>query len=268
MTATAELRGEFELLTRLRHPHIAAVHDWLPRSPIPSGEGDAGRSAYTQDLLKGTDFFSALREAPDAERDEAVEQLLRALAYLHALDVVHLDLKPDNVFVSRESGRVMTWVLDFGVAEHRGTLTDYVMGSRSYVAPERLSGEAVDPRADLFAVGVMMAEVSSGQPQALYTSPQLQDARRRRAYFESVGVDARCDSLRLPAKIPILLQRISLNSQTIRKERCVHCISASFFVSGHPCWDRRSVNLVSAGGLVEQSNIANIKAACCWLLAD
>ena len=187
-SATLELKEEFELLTRLRHPHIAAVHDWFPISPIKGEEGEVERSAYTQDLVAGQDFYTALNSASEAQQDEAVAQVFRALAYLHALQVVHLDLKPDNVFVGFVDDVVDAHVLDFGIAERRGTVTDYVMGSRSYVAPERLRGEPVDPRADLFAIGVMMAEVSSKQWLSLHNFPRLVDLGERRLYFQSIGV--------------------------------------------------------------------------------
>ncbi|MGB0589901.1 MAG: sigma 54-interacting transcriptional regulator [Myxococcota bacterium] len=189
--ATDELREEFELLCRLQHPHIASVYDWLPESPIEVEVGGSPCSAYTQDLVPGVDFFSALQGATEAQQDEAVAQVLRALAYLHALQVVHLDLKPDNVLVALEGDTVNAHVLDFGIARNRGTVTDMIMGSRSYVAPERLRGEPVDPRADLYAFGVMLAEVSSGEWLSLYAFPSLSDAALRRDYFDEVGVHPR-----------------------------------------------------------------------------
>jgi serine/threonine-protein kinase PknK len=189
--ATDELREEFELLCRLQHPHIASVYDWLPASPIASEPGAPVCSAYTQDLVPGSDFFSALHGATDAQQDEAVAQVLRALAYLHAVQVVHLDLKPDNVLVALDGDEVNAHVLDFGIACRRGTVPDMIMGSRSYVAPERFRGDPVDPRADLFAIGVMMAEVSSGEPLSLYAFPKLADSALRRAYFKEVGVHPR-----------------------------------------------------------------------------
>ncbi|MDP6944616.1 MAG: serine/threonine-protein kinase, partial [Myxococcota bacterium] len=186
--ATAELREEFELLCRLRHPHIAAVHDWLAVSPLAGPGEEVPCSAYTQDLVKGTDLFTALRDATPEQRAAAFEQVFMALAYLHALNVVHLDLKPDNVLVDLDDSGVTARVLDFGVARRGGTATEQVIGSRSYVAPERLRGDPVDPRADLFAVGVMMAEVSSRQPLSLYQHPELADADARRAHLQAMGV--------------------------------------------------------------------------------
>ena len=188
LSSSDELREEFELLARLRHPHIAAVYDWLPISPIDGEPGQAACCAYTQDLVSGEDFFKALKSASDAEQDEAVIQVFRALAYLHALQVVHLDLKPDNVFVDITRDEVDVHVLDFGIARKRGVITEYVMGSRSYIAPERLRGDPVDPRADLYALGVMMAEVSSGKWLTLYSLPELRNLSSRRAYLEEVGV--------------------------------------------------------------------------------
>ncbi|MGM0574710.1 MAG: sigma 54-interacting transcriptional regulator [Myxococcota bacterium] len=175
-----DLRREFALLSGLRHPNLAAVHDWLPRSPLAPEW-----AAYTQDLVDGVDLWRALRDAPEPDRACVFEQVLRALAHLHAVGVVHLDLKPDNVIVGEGGARV----LDFGVAAAVGDAGEGVRGSRSYVAPERLEGRPPEPRADLYALGVMMAEVWLGAPPtpADLASP-LADGSARRAWLRERGV--------------------------------------------------------------------------------
>ena len=173
------LRGEFELLARLRHPNLGAVHDWFARSPLVPAGTEPAPAAYTQDLIDGTDLYRALRQAPLAEREAAFEQVFRALAYLHALGVVHLDLKPDNILVGRSvADAPVVRVVDFGIAAPRGEQPETVRGSLSYIAPERLRGAAVDPRADLYSLGVVMAEVWVGGP-LLGASAMLDPATRR-----------------------------------------------------------------------------------------
>ncbi len=195
----ADLEREFLLLTRLRHPNLVAVYDWFATSPLaapaapaaPAALGALGArgpapAAYTQEWVDGRDLFTALRQASLTERERVFEEVLRALAYLHALDVVHLDLKPDNVLVGPDGA---ARVLDFGIARGTGEVDASVRGSRSYVAPERLAGAAADARADLYALGVMMAEVWAGEPP----SPEalrgpLGDAGARATWMRERGV--------------------------------------------------------------------------------
>ncbi|TNF26775.1 MAG: serine/threonine protein kinase, partial [Deltaproteobacteria bacterium] len=186
------LRREFGLLAGLRHPNLVAVYDWFDPSPFGPSEDAGGGDppvAYTQELVDGVDLWRALRGADLDERERVFEQVLRALAYLHALDVAHLDLKPENVLVSRGDDGPLARVLDFGIARRIGDEVTSVRGSYSYVAPERLAGRGFDQRADLYALGVMMAEVAIGQPpppEAL--RGELTDARARRGWLETHGV--------------------------------------------------------------------------------
>ncbi|PKN56762.1 MAG: hypothetical protein CVU56_14345, partial [Deltaproteobacteria bacterium HGW-Deltaproteobacteria-14] len=185
------LRREFALLAGLRHPNLVAVYDWFDPSPFAAAAavGDDLPVAYTQELVDGVDLWRALRHADPDERERVFEQVLRALAYLHALGVAHLDLKPENVLVSRGDDGPLARVLDFGIARRIGDQVTAVRGSYSYVAPERLAGRGFDQRADLYALGVMMAEVATGQPpppEAL--RGELADAVARRAWLAAHGV--------------------------------------------------------------------------------
>jgi len=190
------LRREFALLAKLRHPNLVAVYDWFDPSPFfdaTSALADETPAAYTQELVDGVDLWRALREADLDERERVFEQVLRALAYLHALDVAHLDMKPENVLVSRaDDGTSLARVLDFGIARRIGEQVTSVKGSYSYVAPERLAGQGFDQRADLYALGVMMAEVAIGRPpppEAL--RGELADAGARRTWLLGEGVPER-----------------------------------------------------------------------------
>ncbi len=159
-SALERLWSEFETLARFRHPHIVRVYDFFCESPL-----GADRCAYSMELAVGV----SLREATlrDGRRDEvllaallrATEELLGGLVQLHAARVAHLDLKPDNVVVDASTG---VKLMDFGIAAPMGVPLETLFGSRSYIAPELAVGKEVDARADLFGLGVMLAEAMLG----------------------------------------------------------------------------------------------------------
>ncbi len=178
------LLREFELLATLRHRHLAEVYEYFPRSPL-----GGGRAAYTQMLVPGVDLYRTLRAEPGLA-PMLVSQLLQALAQLHAAGLVHLDLKPDNVLVERGQGSgaaPRARLVDFGIAARIGSRPDIVRGSRSYVAPEILAGEPVAPSADLFALGVGLAEIGLGSP-VLARQVAAEPLATRRARLEAAGM--------------------------------------------------------------------------------
>jgi len=99
-------------------------------------------------------------------------QVLSALSAAHAANVVHRDLKPDNVFLTTLSGlQDIVKLLDFGVAKllnsrhsEKLTQTGSVLGTPAYMAPEQARGASIDHRSDLYAVGCMMYEALTGKP--------------------------------------------------------------------------------------------------------
>jgi len=104
---------------------------------------------------------------------ELFEQVLSGIEAAHAMGIVHRDLKPENIFCVREANRLSVKILDFGLAKFRPTETieavstiteaGAVIGTVGYMAPEQLSGSEVNPRTDIFALGVILVEVLTGQ---------------------------------------------------------------------------------------------------------
>ena len=150
--------GEARLAARLTHPHVVGVLD--------TGEQD-GRPFVVMERLSGRTLGDELADgAMPAERIRDVGlQVLRALAAAHELGIVHRDVKPGNVL---DAG-LGTWkVADFGIAkwvhaDETLTGTGELLGSPSYLAPERIEGEQAGPASDLYAVGVLLYEALCGR---------------------------------------------------------------------------------------------------------
>jgi serine/threonine-protein kinase len=160
-------RREAETVAAIDHPNIVRILDFQ----TPPGEP----AFLVMERLQGEPLGDALAKDGQftAERTSFIaSQVLSALSAAHAANVVHRDLKPDNVFLITMSGlRDIVKLLDFGVAKlmnarknEKLTQTGSVLGTPAYMAPEQARGAAVDHRSDLYAVGCMMYEALAGAP--------------------------------------------------------------------------------------------------------
>jgi eukaryotic-like serine/threonine-protein kinase len=178
----ARLMREAEVLSFLSGPHFARVHE-VDRL-------DDGRPYFTMPLLEGETLRDALRRRPLAPAFACgvVSQLLDALDVVHAAGLVHRDIKPANIFLRADGQCVL---LDFGLVKvpdgdprftPLGFSTDRsrALGTTRYLPPEVVTGRgALDRRADLFAVGVVLIEALVGRLPLSHLG--------RLAYFESVA---------------------------------------------------------------------------------
>lgn len=146
----SRFRQEAEIGMRLHHPRIVRVRSW----------GEQDDMVYlAMDFVSGQELGRLVEQRPDlppAMSLAMILQILNALAYIHQKGVIHRDLKPANILVRQDYAIALT---DFGIAHCSGSeLTQLgdLLGSPLYMAPEQLRGEALDHRADLFAVGVIL----------------------------------------------------------------------------------------------------------------
>lgn len=144
---------------RLSHPSIVAIYDTV---------SDLGMEAIVMELVHGRTLREILDEVPVLSEHDAIDlgsQISEALAAAHRVGVVHRDIKPSNILLCTDR-RVM--VTDFGIAKAGEdtdlTVTGTLLGTAKYLAPEQVSGDEVDARADLYALGVVMFEAITGQP--------------------------------------------------------------------------------------------------------
>jgi CHASE2 domain-containing sensor protein len=149
---------EAETAGRLNHPYIVTIYD----------AGEEHDLAYiAMEFLKGKDlapFTKADNLLPLPKVLDIVVKTAEALDYAHSQNVVHRDIKPANIMYELDSQSVK--VTDFGIAritDSSKTKTGMVLGTPSYMSPEQLSGKKVDGRSDLFSLGVMLYQMSTGQ---------------------------------------------------------------------------------------------------------
>jgi serine/threonine-protein kinase len=166
----ARLIREARAASAIRHPNVVPVHDVLAL--------DDGSPVLVMDLLVGEPLRERLERKGPLTFEETARILIpvvSALEAAHALGVVHRDLKPDNIFLSTtDSGELDVKIVDFGVAKLTAlegpaartaglTESGALVGTPYYMSPEQAFGEKdIDPRADLWAVGVILYECLSG----------------------------------------------------------------------------------------------------------
>ena len=152
-------RREARSAATLSHPNVVQIYD--------RGEAEDGASYISMEYLPGGTLEDRIsRDAPMDSRVtlEVAVQIAEALGAAHEGGVIHRDVKPQNVLVTR-TGDVK--VADFGIAraESAGTMTgNAVLGTAAYMSPEQAAGRPVDPRSDLYSLGVVMYEMLTGEP--------------------------------------------------------------------------------------------------------
>lgn len=168
MTVNQEVVARFEreavAAARVEHPNVAKATDF--------GRTDAGAFYLALEFVEGqrlTEVMARHERLPEQRAISIASQILDALCAAHEAGIVHRDLKPDNVMlVERSGGPDLVKVLDFGVAKlvmdegQKLTQVGTVFGTPEYMSPEQAQGGSVDARADLYAVGVMLYEMLSG----------------------------------------------------------------------------------------------------------
>ncbi len=155
-------KSEAKLMAKLNHPAVVAVYDF--------GTTLGGQLYFAMEYVDGSDVSQMIRTQGRLPPEHALAitaHVCDALAAAHELGIVHRDIKPANVLLNMK-GQVK--VADFGLAkveepgQHGLTKTGYAMGTPDFVAPEVLMlGSSIDGRADLYAVGVMLYQMLTGE---------------------------------------------------------------------------------------------------------
>jgi serine/threonine protein kinase/tetratricopeptide (TPR) repeat protein len=178
-TARARRRfgREARAIARLNHPHIAGVFDF-------GTDNDEQTLWLAMEMVDGYSMSRMKRDDIDILRLMSIcDQVLSALSAAHARGIIHRDMKPSNVLITRDDeGREIIKLVDFGLAatqsgdlnlknapggienETEGEKKRMILGTPRYMAPEIFKRKPVDPRVDLYALGVILFEILAGQP--------------------------------------------------------------------------------------------------------
>jgi serine/threonine-protein kinase len=156
--ARARFFREAEMAGRLNHPGIVTVHD--------AGE-DRGLAYIAMEYLRGehlSHYAESIHLLPVERVLSLCARVAEALDYAHKQNVVHRDIKPANIMFNKDSDELK--ITDFGIArltDTSRTKTGIVLGTPSFMSPEQLEGRPLDGRSDLFALGVTLYQLLTGQ---------------------------------------------------------------------------------------------------------
>ena len=154
---TKRFRQEAASAANLQSPYIVNVYDW--------GQ-DSGKYYIVMEYIRGSDLKTAIKQRGAINQRKVAEiasQVCQALSVAHALDIVHRDIKPQNIMVQPD-GNVK--VMDFGIARAKNSVngkTSSVLGTAHYISPEQAQGKDLTQTSDIYSLGVVMYEACTGK---------------------------------------------------------------------------------------------------------
>jgi serine/threonine-protein kinase len=197
---------EAELLSGLNHPRIVQVYDY--------GTTARGQPYFVMDYLQGVNLSSIIKhDGPlDAVRFQHIFlQVCGAVDHAHRCGVIHRDLKPGNIMLSRQRGQKdFVKVVDFGIArfeEEAQRLTRFgeVWGSPIYMSPEQCMGAPLDARSDIYSVGIVMYEALTGFVP--FFGKNYVDTMTKQISSPPQSMKEARPDLNIPAKIEVIVMK-------------------------------------------------------------
>jgi serine/threonine-protein kinase len=144
----ARFRREAKVAAGLSHPNLVGVYDYSER-----GE----RSYLVMEFVPGDDLGSHISRGSEVDCETLARELLDAVAHIHAVGIIHRDIKPHNIVIAPDGTAKL---IDFGIALPRDatslTQTGLILGTKRYAAPEVMEGRSATERSDLYSCGVVL----------------------------------------------------------------------------------------------------------------
>ncbi|MBI3650586.1 MAG: protein kinase [Acidobacteria bacterium] len=163
--AVERFRREAQAAARLKHPNAVSIYDF--------GVSSQGQVFLVMEMVEGQSLRQILKQQGPLTQAAAAEILLQVCAALdeaHKHQIIHRDIKPDNILVNATASGLHVKVLDFGIAKLRDlsvsatnlTQTGSVVGTPHYMSPEQCLGEELDQRSDIYSLGIVLYESLTG----------------------------------------------------------------------------------------------------------
>lgn len=221
--------------SQLRHPHIVEVTDF--------GQAEDGRVYYVMELLEGEmlgDLLGREGMLPLPRAFAIMAQVAHALAVVHARDIVHRDIKPTSVHIERrlldelDSTLVSiagpcyrpgfsreidhAKIIDFGLVMSPGLTDDpgEVLGTPLYMAPEQIRGNDIDGRTDIYALGILLFEMLTGQPP--FVADTREEIDRMHLFKPPPTLKSIRSGLDFPEAVELLVSK-ALNKDPARRQQ-------------------------------------------------
>ncbi len=217
-TRVERLLREAKFISRIQHANVVGITDF--------GQTDNGVPWFVMELLHGRPLHEVLRVHGPMSWPRAASLatgIANGLAAAHAIGVVHRDLKPANVFVLDDASRTTTCkVIDFGIAKATAvedrdrtlTRTGLVFGTPAYMSPEQARGEPLDPRADVYNLGIILHEALTGK--RLFTARTPAEILYRQLFEAPPPPSALAPLAAIPTSIDAIVLRCLAKSPASR----------------------------------------------------
>ncbi len=257
----ARFYREAHAVALLSGPNLVDIYDYGQH---------AGTYFIAMQYIEGTDLKSMLRHdgpLPPAQAVGIVTQVLEALAVAHSHNIIHRDVKPQNILIRATDGLVK--LTDFGVAHARDganiTTSGATVGTAFYMAPEQAKGGSVGPATDIYAVGIVLYELLSGQLPFFGTNPlqiMYQHLHDRPPSLASTGINVppQLEQVvqRALAKDPAQRYRSAAEMQ-LALTSAMAAVAAQGRTNAHAARRAVSVYPGTAGGLATNPTITNLQ---------
>jgi serine/threonine protein kinase len=209
----ARFQREAKAVARLSHPNIVQVHDF--------GQDHDGNPFLVMELVRGKSLDVVIKDRGPMAPDKVVDVLRQAalgLQAAHSAGIVHRDIKPQNMLLD-EAGQVK--LVDFGIARvsgvHEGlTSGNEALGTLHYMAPEVLSGQQADHRADIYSLGLVAFNLLSGKPP--FSGPSAVAGAMKQ--INDPLPDLHKEAPGTPAVLQRLIERMTLKDRERRPRSC------------------------------------------------
>ncbi len=209
LASMESFQQEFQLLTQMHHPNLVDVYSY--------GVTDQDELYFTMEWVEGQDLKSSLLQLKPSAIASIIIQICRALAYLHARQVIHGDLKPGNVLMVGDQVKLV----DFGVAlEIQGAEVRSQYYSPGYAAPEVQGKQPVDHRADLYSLGAIWYALLKREPPAFMPGPNVE------RLIQFTLLEAIENGLQVPKAISSIISRLLATSPKDRYDSANEVITA------------------------------------------